>query len=79
MRYWLENVICLCARCHIYGRGAWHKDPDAAMAWTRQHLGEEFVGRLREIARGLHGTDLDAVEIMLRQEIKRLTGGKSRG
>lgn len=51
MRYELDNVICLCARCHIFGPQAWHKHPIAALDWVRAHFGEARLNHLGELAR----------------------------
>lgn len=50
LRYVLENVVCLCASCHCYGPGAWHKDPTAAAAWAVGHFGAEYLERLETLA-----------------------------
>ena len=73
MRYDMENGIALCASCHIYGKGAWHKDPDAAIRWATKHLGKNFIARLRERGRMLKPRkDPILTELFLQQVIKRL-------
>ena len=54
LRHRLENVVTLCAACHIYGRGAWHKDPAAAVAWALAHLGARHLELLELLAGSTH-------------------------
>lgn len=50
MEFELENVITLCAYpCHL-GTGGWHNDPTKAKEWCDQHLGDDFIPKLRQLA-----------------------------
>lgn len=72
LRWETSNVICLCAYCHVYGKGAWHKDPAAAAAWALEHLGREYLDRLEFMAQTRRKVDRAAVKVFLELELKRL-------
>jgi 5-methylcytosine-specific restriction endonuclease McrA len=71
LRYELKNVLCLCAKCHVYGKGAWHKDPTAAADWARQHLGDAYLQQLQWIANVRKRPDRAAEKLMLEMEIEK--------
>ena len=71
MRYELQNVVCLCASCHIYGPDAWHRHPIAAQEWAKEHFGTDYLWRLSVTAltRTQH-PDHAAIKLMLEQELR---------
>lgn len=74
MEFDLDNIITLCAYpCHL-GSGGWHKDPLEAQRWAAEHLGQDFLDRLRmtAMARQNQRRDLKLIRIYLEQEKARL-------
>jgi 5-methylcytosine-specific restriction endonuclease McrA len=72
MAYDPDNVMTLCRdRCHITSGTSWHKDPDAAMEWFREHFGENYLPVLKSIARERKGqkTDRRALLLKLQQQL----------
>lgn len=73
LRYELENLITLCAKCHMpFGRESAHSsDPAPFQEWLKSHVGQEHLDRLDLLAQVRKGqrTDLQAIHIYLSQQL----------
>lgn len=77
MRFVVENALCLCASCHIFGKGAWHKGPSPEWAELLQkHVGQETLDNLELWARTRSGQKIDkeATRIYLEGELAHYRG-----
>jgi hypothetical protein len=59
MRFEPDNILTMCGWCHTEGPDAWHNRPAQAEAWANEHLGVEFMDRLRQLARSRVKLDMD--------------------
>lgn len=50
VRWYPDNLACLCALCHRWGTKSAHQDPIWFTEWYRQHIGDERYDALRRKA-----------------------------
>lgn len=69
-RWDLDNLMCLCYRCHIHFA---HKEPMLFAEAVKEKLGEDKYKKLRQRAEmSGKGLDLAAIKLALEQKYKRL-------
>lgn len=50
-----ENILCLCASCHKFAKGSWHKSPMEAAEW----FNDKFPGRYDRLKRKLKSARIE--------------------
>ena len=68
VRWDLENLLCLCYRCHFHFA---HKEPILFTEFVKKKLGKKFINLQIRANMTAKGQDLKLIELYLKNEIKK--------
>ena len=70
----MDNIICLCASHHNWGKESWHDNPVEMIEWLREYYGEKYE-ELRIRARGTYKVDFQKKLEELKQIWNEISNG----